>query len=954
MLRFRGKGGWQEARRLSFRSLGVEQIGHVYEGLLDHGVVQVTAEAVALTGKNDPEVALGLVEEAAAKGHDALVTWLAELTGDKPKSVEKTLAAVPEPDHLDRLASACDNDPDLAARIAPYLGMLRTDLRGLPQVYLPDSYYVTKSSDRRSSGAYYTPRALAEEMVTHTLEPLVYNPGPGEGTEPDQWKLQPSLELLDLRICDMAMGSGAFLVSACRYLSERLLEAWDTEALQPGELIPLPGGATTPMPDDETDREVLARRLVADRCLYGVDRNPMAVEMAKLSLWLITLAKDRPFTFVDHALRCGDSLLGITDLRQLDSFHLDPAEGRRLHGGTLFDPGTSIEPLVKAALEKRRQLESFTVIDIRDAERKRQLLDESNALLDDLKVVADLAVGAALSTATSNADAHDTRLLSVAAEVVAALEPHRGDDDRAARLYDLQLKAAYWLDEGRPPMAPPRECLHWPLEFPEVFARDVPGFDAIVGNPPFLGNKYWKDTFGATFQGMVRHLLGVTPGKIDLAVVFHRRAYGLLATGAGCFGLLGSTQSAEGQAIEVGLGAIASSGTIMRAVRGMQWPGDAKVRVNLVWVRHGPFAGNRVLNGAVVPAIGPALGESGEESEPEALAQPDLWAFEGVHNGRGASFLLTDDDPWFACLQAESSELLRPYISGEDLGARPLGTISRWVVDTGDSSLDEIRHRDPVVHQFLKEVVEQTRTVEVLAPYKGLADRWWQFWNTRATLYRRLRERPSCVVLPKVAMYVLPVRAPTAWCFTNKVVVIEEARADTFGVLRSAAFCEWMTKYCTSFGVGGGISPSISKGVNTFVPPAYSDEVEKFGNEWEEESGRWCERSGQGLTALQNAIHAGSHGADSLAKIQVGLDRAVVDAYGWSDINLDHASRETPSGVRFSVGPSARTELLERLLRLNRERYADESAAGLHAKGKAAASGRARKSATAQGSESLF
>src|SRR5206468_7092383 len=114
------------------------------------------------------------------------------------------------------------------------------------------------------------------------------------------------------------------------YLSERLLEAWDAEAREPGDLIPLPNGRTTPMPDDETDREILARRLVADRCLYGVDRNPMAVEMAKLSLWLITLAKDRPFTFVDHALRCGDSLLGVTSLAQVESFHLDATTGQQI------------------------------------------------------------------------------------------------------------------------------------------------------------------------------------------------------------------------------------------------------------------------------------------------------------------------------------------------------------------------------------------------------------------------------------------------------------------------------------------------------------------------------------------------------------------------------------------------------------------------------------------------
>src|SRR5207248_1588592 len=147
-----------------------------------------------------------------------------------------------------------------------YLGLLRRDLRGLPAVYLPDSYYVTKSSERRSSGTYYTPRVLAEEMVTHTLEPLVYSPGPAEGVDPKPENLKPSAELLDLRVCDMAMGSGAFLVAACRYLADRLLEAWTTEGILAGEPIPLPTGAAVTMPDEEADREVLARRLVADRC----------------------------------------------------------------------------------------------------------------------------------------------------------------------------------------------------------------------------------------------------------------------------------------------------------------------------------------------------------------------------------------------------------------------------------------------------------------------------------------------------------------------------------------------------------------------------------------------------------------------------------------------------------------------------------------------------------------
>ena len=521
VLRFSGRGGVSEARRLSFRALAVEQIGHVYEGLLDHGAVGVYDVVLGFSGKKEPELAIEDVERHAHAGRSQLEAWLAEATGFSAKAVTKALDTTPTPEDLSRLVSACDNDRDLAARIAPYLGLLRADLGGLPQVWLPGSIVMTQAGDRRSSGTYYTPKALAEEMVRHALEPLVYQPGPAEGAPPDDWRLRASAELLDLRVCDMAMGSGAFLVAACRFVAARLIEAWNREGLAPGDPVGPPGGLPVPFPGEEADREVLALRMVADRCIYGVDRNPMAVEMAKLSLWLVTLAKDRPFSFVDHALRLGDSLLGITSLDQLEYLHLDPAKGAALQHGRLFDPAQAIRPAVADAVSKRREIESFLVLEVADAEAKRRLFEEAHKDLDELRVVGDLVVGASLSTSTQSNEALEDRLLAVAPDVRAALDQGHSSDDRATRLEDLRLRAAYWLDEGRPPMAPDRTCLHWPLEFPEVFLdRESAGFDAVVGNPPFLGNKYWKDTFGPNFQGFAHLLLGETPGKIDLSVLF--------------------------------------------------------------------------------------------------------------------------------------------------------------------------------------------------------------------------------------------------------------------------------------------------------------------------------------------------------------------------------------------------------------------------------------------------
>jgi hypothetical protein len=485
VLRFSGRGGVSEARRLSFRALDVEQIGHVYEGLLDHGAVGVYDVVLGFSGKKEPELGLENVERHAQDGRGQLETWLAETTGLSAKAVTKALDTTSTPEDLSRLASACDNDRDLAARIVPYLGLLRADLGGLPQVWLPGSIVMTQAGDRRSSGTYYTPKALAEEMVRHALEPLVYQPGLAEGAPPDDWKLRPAAQLMDLRVCDMAMGSGAFLVAACRYLAARLIEAWDQEGLAPGDPVGPPGGLPVPLPGEEADRETLALRLVADRCIYGVDRNAMAVEMAKLSLWLVTLAKDRPFSFVDHALRVGDSLLGITSLDQLEYFHLDPAKGAKLQHGRLFDPAEAVRPAVADAVSKRREIESFLVLEVADAEAKRRLFEEAHKGLDHLRVVGDVVVGASLSTSTQSNDALEDRLVAIAPDVRSALEPSQRLDDESVRLDDLRLRADYWLDEGRPPMAPERSCLHWPLEFPEVFLdRDSPGFNAVVGNPP--------------------------------------------------------------------------------------------------------------------------------------------------------------------------------------------------------------------------------------------------------------------------------------------------------------------------------------------------------------------------------------------------------------------------------------------------------------------------------------
>jgi len=312
-------GGPATPRKLSFRALSILQIGHVYEGLLDHTAVKATEPVLGLNGPRDhePEVPLAKLETLAAKGEDDLLSFVKDETGRSTvATVKRLLSSAPDDLTLSRFRTVCQGDEKLWQRIKPFAGLVRLDTFDYPVVILPGSVYVTAGTDRRSSGTHYTPESLTEPIVRYTLEPMVYE-GPAEGKPRDQWRLKSPKELLDLKICEMACGSGAFLVQVCIYLAERLLEAWEAaeKRVAGSPRITPYGEVSKGLPDeqliplDRQERLIYARRLVAERCVYGVDKNPLAVEMAKLSLWLLTLAKDKPFTFLDHAIRCGDSLV---------------------------------------------------------------------------------------------------------------------------------------------------------------------------------------------------------------------------------------------------------------------------------------------------------------------------------------------------------------------------------------------------------------------------------------------------------------------------------------------------------------------------------------------------------------------------------------------------------------------------------------------------------------------
>ncbi|MGH7089658.1 MAG: N-6 DNA methylase, partial [Stellaceae bacterium] len=189
---------------------------------------------------------------------------------------------------------------ELAAALDPIV-----DVRGSPKKHeIAAGIPILQPTDeRRRTGSHYTPRSLTGPIVRYALEPAFERLGPDVTPE----------QILDLKVCDPAMGSGAFLVEACRAIATKLVGSWSRYP----DKKPV-------IPADE-DEELHARRLVAQRCLYGVDKNPLATDLAKLSLWLATLARDHEFTFLDHALKSGDSLVGLSEA-QIAAAHWDTSK----------------------------------------------------------------------------------------------------------------------------------------------------------------------------------------------------------------------------------------------------------------------------------------------------------------------------------------------------------------------------------------------------------------------------------------------------------------------------------------------------------------------------------------------------------------------------------------------------------------------------------------------------
>ena len=937
--------------RVSYRALAVEHIGSVYETMMGFRLETASGRSLAVK---------------AAKKHGAPATvnldaLLAEAPARRAKWVrDRTDRKLT--DNVRKTVQAAGTLEDLHAALDPVV-----DRRATPDLVPADALVLQPSPERRRSGLHYTPRALTEPIVREALAPVLERlraerddasgsgaPGDGRpdwsppdsgaaGTPPLRAPLLPD-QILDLKVCDPAMGSGAFLVEACRQLGDVLVEAWRDH-----------GGRPDGAAKDGDDEVIAARRQVAQRCLYGVDRNPVAVDLAKLSLWLATLARNESFTFLDHALRHGDSLVGLSR-RQIAAFHWK-ADAPDFQPG--FEALQGAEHLARASALRRRIREAGPTVTDREL---RDLWDEARFEADNVRLLGDLALAAFFEGGKPKRREEHRRRFADAVQ--------RGEMAR----YRSWMAG---LRHDDPPLAP----FHWEIEFPEVFDRERPGFDAIAGNPPFAG----KNTVAAAnpdgYPDWLKAMHAESHGNADLVAHFFRRAFTLVRDG-GTFGLIATNTIAQGDTRSTGLRWICTNGgDIYRARRRVKWPGQgAVVVVSVVHAHKGPFSGPRCLDDAATGRITAFLFHRGGHDDPRRLAANARKSFVGSYVlGMGFTFDDTDTkgvasplaDMRRLASDPRNREAIFPYVGGEEVNTSPTHEHHRFVIDFRDYPLrredlgsswtgaadDQQREwlrlgvvpldcPRPVAAdwpELLRIVERRVRPQRANVNRRVRREHWWRFGDRQPALYRAIDGLERVLAHSQVSQRLQFAFLPARMVYAHTLNIFPFATPAAFCILQSRPHETWARFFASSLEDRLRYTPS-----DCFETFPFPDAWEKRADL--KSTGEFCHdfraelmvRRGEGLTRIYNRFHDPFENASdivTLRSLHAAMDRAVLNAYGWRDIPTDYkflfdyeidedewGDRKKPHRYRWP--DEIRDEVLTRLLELNAVRAAEETRAG--------------------------
>ncbi|WP_404420495.1 Eco57I restriction-modification methylase domain-containing protein [Nibricoccus sp. IMCC34717] len=785
-----------------------------------------------------------------------------------------------------------------------------------------------QGDERAATGSHYTPDDLVQPLLKHSLDPLIAE----KLKEKDK-----AVALLSLRVADIACGSGHILLAAARRIATELA------VVRTGEEQPSPAAFRAAIRD------------VIRECIYGVDLNPLAVELCKVALWLEAHSPGEPLNFLDHHIKCGNAIVGFARQEEMERGVPDEA----------FATVAGDDKDVAAAFRRKNKTERE---DFARGQKKVNLAPELKAQLDVIlsrwREISSLPehnpaeIDAKKKRYEEFTQGKDAWLLQqIACIPIAQFYLPKTAATKGQLITDEEFRA--FLDGHRTPqgqataaawaLADRKRFFHWFLHFPDIIARG--GFDCILGNPPYLGGQALSGTYGHPFCGYVKWEYAPA-GLSDLVAYFVRRIFGLLRPG-GFTAFITTNSIKDGDVRKDGLEqVIAGGGSINFAVRGIKWPGRANLVISLVSIHRGSWNKPCILDGQQVTKINSFFEEGDAVDAPVNLAPNADRVFQGsIFLGDG--FLLTHAEA--DALRAASihnAEVISPLINGQELNNKPDQAPGRSIINFRDWPVDRAqRYTD--IFSIVEQTVKPERARNNRAVYR---DKWWLYAEPRPKLIRTLESITRCFVAARTTKHLNFSETPTDRVFSDALYVFTTDRWDLYAVVQSTIHETWARKYSGALKQDLRYSPS--KCFDTFAFPAgqwqtANAKLAEVGNSYHEHRRALMRRLWLGLTDIYNLFHDrelttaevarvskkpteadnGYQGILQLRALHRELDEAVLAAYGWTgQVTLDHDFHEVETlpendRVRYTISPAARKEVLRRLLALNHERAAQEQAA---------------------------
>ncbi|KAF3462127.1 Eco57I restriction-modification methylase domain-containing protein [Ralstonia pseudosolanacearum] len=820
-------------------------------------------------------------------------------------------------------------------------------------VVIPDGTQTTfafkRGDERANTGSHYTPDELVQPLIKHSLDHLIAE----RLKAPD-----PEAALLSLRVADVACGSGHILLAAARRIGQELA------IVRTGEDQPSPLAMRAAVRD------------VIRHCIYGVDLNPLAVELCKVALWLEAHVPGEPLSFLDHHIKCGNAIVGYVRREDIETRGV-PSEA--------FATMPSDDKDVAAALRQRNKIERRGQIALKfDPEVERRLdvalrgWHELQALPEHTpeEVEAKRMQFEALSRSPEALWLEQLADIPIAQfyipKVNGAPGVHMTEEEfrqcwKGERKPQSKAAAEAWAIAER------KRFFHWFLEFPDVMAND--GFDCILGNPPYLGGQALSGRFGHSFCGYARWEFSPA-GLSDLVVFFVRRMYALLRPG-GSMALITTKTIVEGGVRSDGLSWILDgeerySGNVVFAQTSVRWPGLANLHVSLFSIFKGPWNGQRLLNSQSVDFINSRLTADLDQGDPISLVANEDRMFQGfIFLGDG--FLLEHTEAESIITEDPSSrDVIFPVTNGQELNSDPLQRAGRQIINFRDWPQERAAtYRAP--YERLVQLVQPFRQTQNRAANR---DRWWIYAENRPGLRKAVKGLSRCFVTAQTSKHFAFSEMAADWIVLQTAYVFASDQWWEFAALQSNLHYAWVCKYAGTLETRQRYLPTQCF-INFPFPDREFEAVGSAGERYHDFRRRLMRDLWLGLTDIYNLFHARDLSPELVAKVckksadvasagyrdllelrrmHVALDNAVRNAYGWTDLDLDHGFVEVETlpandRVRYTIGPAARKEVLKRLLTLNHQRAKDEAMKAPLAKPK----GVRRKTLSQQATEpSLF